>query len=117
MDRDMYSGAYESVAISSMRKRISDLEEEVKRINNRLEHDMRAKMAEKEYEIMERLREAYKPPKIPPFYYMTGKDKCDFTIIGDKFICNQCHFEFYEISNYIPPYCPCCFAKYEGEDG
>lgn len=114
--QDMYEGYYPQPDLSNIYKRLSILEEEVKTLSNRIEYEGRVKMAEKEYEIMERLRGAYQPPKIPPLYFKKGKDKCDFTIIGDKFICNQCHFEFYEISNYIPPYCPCCFAKREEDD-
>jgi rubrerythrin len=113
---DMYEGYYPKPDLSEIYRRLSTLEQEVSTITNRLEYEIRAKMAEREYEVMERLRDAYQPPKIPPHYYRKGKEKCDFTIIGDKFVCNQCHFEFYEISNYIPPYCPSCFAKRE-EDG
>ena len=99
--------------LAEVKKQISKLEEDIKKLTDRIEHETRVKMAEKEYEVMERLREAYKPPKIPPYYYKKGNDKCDFTIIGDKFICSNCHFEFEDINGYYPPYCPSCFAKVE----
>lgn len=106
MQPDMYTGDVPN--LSKIYDRLSSLEIEVKRLSGSINEETRTTSAEKEYEAMERLRENYTPPNSHK-----GKDKCGFTIIGNKVICSQCYFRFDKINDYIPPYCPCCFAKRE----
>ena len=86
--------------------RIICLEKELKMLKD----EVRKSGATKEYRMMMRLGKLYTPPDT------LNKNECDFTQVGDMIICSQCHQEFFTEGDFIPPYCPHCFAKRE-EDG
>lgn len=87
-------------------KRIIDLEKEVKQLKEQFSKFG----ADKEYRMMHRLGSLYTPPKT------FQKKECDFTEIADILFCSNCHNDFFIEDDFIPPYCPYCFAKYKREE-
>ena len=82
-------------------KRIKTLELKV----DHLEEKFRIFNADKEYKLMMRMGDEYVPE------YKTHKE-CEFIEVGDDLICTNCHKTFWN-DDFIPPYCPHCFAKRE----
>ena len=68
-----------------------------------LEKFYKTQKAYKEYKMMMIMGDEYVPER------KTNKE-CEFIEIGDRLICNKCHKAF-DNENFIPPYCPHCFAK------
>lgn len=102
----MLSNSQKDNTMSDLRKRVSVLETMVTSLIKRLDECQKEARAQREYDRMERSRENYEPPYI-------SERRCDFTSLGDELICTECHFPFRKINNYVPLYCPRCFAKRE----
>lgn len=61
--------------------------------------------ADNEYRLMMHQGSEYVPPE-------KSNAECDFVEVCDTLICTRCHKSF-DNENFIPPYCPFCFAKRE----
>ena len=79
---------------------------EVKKEIAELENKIGIANASNEYLKMITFKDRYIPP-------VESSNKCDFVLIGEEMVCTQCHTMFERIDNFIPPFCPFCFAKKE----
>lgn len=81
---------------------------EVKKEIAELENRLGIANASNEYLRMIALKDRYVPP-------VENTNKCDFVLIGEKMVCTQCHSMFERMDNFIPPFCPFCYAEKEAE--
>lgn len=81
---------------------------EIKKEIAELENRLGVANASNEYLKMIALKDRYTPP-------IASSNKCDFVLIGEKLVCNHCHSMFERMDDFIPPFCPFCYAEKEAE--